>query len=89
MLRKWLKSNRLPRYVRGHGAEDVFNNAKPGEKLFDRILVCQMISNAGIELSSGRISCFVHRFLNRQTEKDSHQTEMNVRFARSVHHYSF
>lgn len=33
--------------------EDVFNNAKPGEKLFDRILVCQMISNAGIELSSG------------------------------------
>lgn len=33
--------------------ENVFNDVKPGEKLFDRILACQMISDADIELSSG------------------------------------
>ncbi len=33
--------------------EEVFNNVKPGERLQDRIDVCQMISDAGIELSSG------------------------------------
>lgn len=33
--------------------EDIFNFVKPGEKLKDRIDVCQMVSNAGIGLSSG------------------------------------
>lgn len=33
--------------------ENIFNAAKPGEKLEDRINVCEMISDAGIELSSG------------------------------------
>ena len=33
--------------------EDVYNEAKPGETLQQRIDVCQMVSDAGIELSSG------------------------------------
>ena len=33
--------------------EDVFNFVKPGEKLSDRINICQMVSDAGIGLSSG------------------------------------
>ncbi len=33
--------------------EDIFNFIKPGEKLEDRIETCQMVSDAGIELSSG------------------------------------
>lgn len=33
--------------------EDVFNSVKPGEKLADRINVCEMTADAGIELSSG------------------------------------
>ncbi len=33
--------------------EDVYNEAKPGETLQQRIDVCQMISDTGIELSSG------------------------------------
>lgn len=33
--------------------EDVFNKVKPGEKLEDRINVCEMTADAGIELSSG------------------------------------
>ncbi len=33
--------------------EDIFNFVKPGETLEDRILTCQMVSDAGIELSSG------------------------------------
>lgn len=33
--------------------ESVFNDVKPGETLQDRIDVCQMINDAGIELSSG------------------------------------
>lgn len=33
--------------------EDVFNEVKPGETLEDRINVCEMVSDAGIELSSG------------------------------------
>jgi biotin synthase len=33
--------------------EKLFNHLKPGEKLNQRIKVCQMVSEAGIELSSG------------------------------------
>ena len=33
--------------------EDVFNFVKPGERLSDRINICQMVSDAGIGLSSG------------------------------------
>ena len=33
--------------------EDLFNFVKPGEKLSDRINICQMVSDAGIGLSSG------------------------------------
>ena len=33
--------------------EDVFNEVKPGEILQDRIDVCEMVDEAGIELSSG------------------------------------
>lgn len=33
--------------------EDVFNFVKPGETLEDRIETCKMVSDAGIELSSG------------------------------------
>lgn len=33
--------------------EDLFNYIKPGEKLFDRVKICQMVSDAGIGLSSG------------------------------------
>ncbi len=33
--------------------EEVFNEVKPGEILEDRINVCEMVSDAGIELSSG------------------------------------
>ena len=33
--------------------EDIFNYVKPGEKLSDRINICQMISDAGLGLSSG------------------------------------
>lgn len=33
--------------------EEVFNKVKPGETLEDRINVCEMVSDAGIELSSG------------------------------------
>lgn len=33
--------------------EKLFNHLKPGEKLSQRIKICQMVSDAGIELSSG------------------------------------
>lgn len=33
--------------------EAIFNNAKPGEKLQDRIDVCRLVCDAGVELSSG------------------------------------
>lgn len=33
--------------------EEVFNNVKPGEILQDRVDVCEMVDEAGIELSSG------------------------------------
>lgn len=33
--------------------EEIFNKVKPGEKLEDRINICEMVSDEGLELSSG------------------------------------
>ena len=45
--------------------QNLFNELKPGEKLEDRIKICNNISDSGIELSSGLLIGLGESYIDR------------------------